>query len=127
MPLPFDLAASPRVLAGASGLSLVLAARWVWKGQALAALFRYGAVVLALVGVLAFLDVFAFDAGRARELVRMVVRVATTGRLGEGAAAFVGVFAAPSGSVRARTRTAYVRASAYASAVALRARGRVRT
>jgi hypothetical protein len=123
VPLPYDLAASPRLLAGVSGLSLVMAARWIWKGQALASLFRYGAVLLAFVGVLAFLDVFAFRPARAQELVRTVVRVATTGRLGAGAAAAGGVFASPRGSVRARAINALVRASAYVS----RARERVRT
>ncbi|AZH26832.1 hypothetical protein [Haloplanus aerogenes] len=123
MPLPFDLAASPKLIAGAGGLSLVMAARWVWKGQALAALFRYSAVLLAFVGVLAFADVVAFDSARAQELVRTLVRVATTGRLGVGTAAAGGVFASPRGSVRARAINALVRASAYAS----RARERVRT
>jgi hypothetical protein len=104
-----------------------MAARWVWKGQALASLFRYGAVLLAFVGVLAVADVVAFDAGRAQELVRALVRVATTGRLGAGAAAAGGVFASPRGSVRARAINALVRASAYVSAYASRARERVRS
>ena len=113
MPLPFDLAASPKLLAGAGGLSLVMAARWVWKGQALAALFGDSAVLLAFVGVLAFADVVAFDSARAQELVRTLVRVATTGRLGAGATAVVagGVFASPRRHARTRAINALVRAS----------------